>query len=152
VTRFVAGRVAEIPPGSRKIARPHGGQGIGIFNVAGRFYALKNVCPHQGAQLCLGRVTGTTEARARPDGSPEVHWVRDGEIIRCPWHHWEFEIATGRTVFPSRNRVATYDVEVEHDIDRRLLSGVETYPVRVEDGLVVVELPDQTAPKARMVK
>jgi nitrite reductase (NADH) small subunit len=142
--RFVAGTVAEIPPGSRKLVYPTGGQGVGVFNVGGRFYALKNVCPHQGAELCLGPVTGTARPLApSPDASPDLEWTQDGEIIRCPWHHWEFELATGKTVFPSRSRVATYDVTVEPEAHARLLDGVETYPVSVEEDLVVVELPNR---------
>jgi nitrite reductase (NADH) small subunit len=121
VTRVVVGHVSEIPPGERKIVHPNAGPGIGVFNVAGRFYALKNSCPHMGAPLCEGTLTGTTRPRVADDGSLDADWDRDGEIVGCPWHHWEFDVTTGRSVFHSRNRVATY-------------------PVAVEDGLVVVDL------------
>lgn len=57
--RYVVGRVDELPPGSRKIVMA-GGRSIGVFNVKGTYYALRNTCPHQFAPLCLGRVTGTT--------------------------------------------------------------------------------------------
>jgi len=45
---------------------------------------------------------------------------REGCILRCPWHGWEFDIATGESVFNPHG------------------PGVETYPVAVADGLVVV--------------
>jgi nitrite reductase/ring-hydroxylating ferredoxin subunit len=138
--RYVVCPASAIPPGERKIVRPRRDQGIGVFNIDNEFYALKNVCPHQGAELCLGRVSGTTEARARDDGPPELVWARGGEIISCPWHHWEFEIKTGRTVFPSRNRVATYPATLEARLDGGDIQGVETYPVVVEGGFVVLEL------------
>jgi nitrite reductase/ring-hydroxylating ferredoxin subunit len=51
----------------------------------------------------------------------ELRRVRDGEILRCPWHGWEFEIATGKTV-------------------TKPVVRVKTFPARVEDGRVVVEL------------
>ena len=57
--KHVVGTVAEIPPGARKIVAVEG-LSIGVFNVHGTFYALKNRCPHQGAPLCLGSVKGTT--------------------------------------------------------------------------------------------
>ena len=52
--RHVVARVADIPPGERLIV-DIAGRSIGVFNVDGRFYALRNSCPHQGGPLCLGR-------------------------------------------------------------------------------------------------
>ena len=54
----VVGRVAEIPPGERKIVELEG-RSIGVFNVWGTFYALRNACPHQAGPLCLGTITGS---------------------------------------------------------------------------------------------
>ena len=139
MARHVVCRVAELPAGAVKIVPVGNPQGVGVFNVGGRFYALKNVCAHQGAPLCQGVVTGTTAPRFAPHEAPQLVWVREGEIIRCPWHRWEFDIATGKTVFRSRIRVATYPVHVEPEAvleERR----VETYPVSVEDDLIVVDV------------
>ena len=33
-----------------------GGREIGVFNLGGTFYALRNICPHRGAPLCRGRL------------------------------------------------------------------------------------------------
>jgi nitrite reductase/ring-hydroxylating ferredoxin subunit len=128
----VVGAAREILPGGRKIVEV-AGLSIGVFNVHGRFYALKNRCPHQAGPLCLGSIKGMT----LPSAPGEYIWARDGEILRCPWHGWEFEIATGRAVCePERTRVRTYEVTVEPSEPPR----AETVPVTVEDGLLVLHL------------
>ena len=131
VRRVVAGTVEEIPPGERKLIVPFRGRaGIGVFNVNGSYHALRNLCPHKLGPLCTGRVSGRVVAAAPPSSyAPELEVERDGEIIRCPWHLWEFEIATGRCLVDPKVRV-------------------KTYPVAVEDGQVVVyadpaDLPPQ---------
>lgn len=140
--RYVVGAAADLPPGSSTVVYPDKVRsGIGVFNVDGEFYALKNTCPHMGGPLCRGRVRGTSTADVTTDGQPEVHWVRNGEIISCPWHHWEFEIKTGRTIFSSRQRVRGYPVSVvPADVLQRLKDGVETVPVSVEDATIVVDI------------
>ena len=40
-------------PGERKLVEI-GGRSIGVFNVDGEYYALRNRCPHQGGPLCDG--------------------------------------------------------------------------------------------------
>ena len=140
--RVLAGHVRSIPPGTVKIIYPDSvPAGIGVFNVDGEFCALKNVCPHMGAPLCRGEITGAGEGVIRADGVREVAWSREGEVITCPWHHWEFEIRTGRTIFPSRNRVRCYQVDLlSEDVEARLAAGVESYPALVESQLVYVEV------------
>ncbi len=125
----VVGTTDEIGPGQRKIVEIDG-RSIGVFNVDGRFYALRNSCPHQGGPLCLGRTVGLVKAE-RPG---DITYTREGEILRCPWHGWEFDLATGRSVFdPNRTRVKSYPVEVEE-------LQAETYPVEIERDRVVVIL------------
>jgi nitrite reductase/ring-hydroxylating ferredoxin subunit len=127
-------RLSELPPGERRIVDVEG-RSIGVFNVAGELYALRNTCPHQGAPLCRGLVTGTM-ADSKPG---EFDWQREGEILRCPWHGWEFELKSGRSVFnPHRTRVRSYPVTVEqaeHEDPQ-----IETYALSVEDGIVLVHL------------
>ena len=126
--RYIVGKVSELPPGERKIVEVQG-RSIGVFNVHGTYYALRNSCPHQGAPLCLGAITGMT----LPSKPGEYVWAREGEILRCPWHGWEFDVTSGRSVCnPHRTRVKTYEVTVEED------ESVETYPVTLEEGLVVL--------------
>jgi nitrite reductase/ring-hydroxylating ferredoxin subunit len=106
--KFFACQADELRPGDRVI-RDFDGISIGVFNVGGRFYALHNRCPHKGGALCRGPVTGTNLATS------DFHYVygREGEILRCAWHGWEFEIETGRSLVDSRVRAKTYPVEVE---------------------------------------
>lgn len=128
--RHIVGRVRDIEPGERQIVDV-AGKSIGVFNVHGTFYALRNICPHQSAPLCKGAIKGMP----LPSAPGEYRYGRDGEILRCPWHGWEFDITTGRSVFnPHRMRVAQYDVTIEDD------ESVPTYDVSVEDGWVVVHV------------
>ncbi len=132
-SRHIVCRLSELPPGERRIITA-GGRSIGVLNVAGALYALRNSCPHQNAPLCLGRVQGMTLAL----GPYEYVYGRENEIIKCPWHGWEFEIATGCSVFnPDKVPVKTYEVTVEPPEDD---PQVETFPVTVEDGFVVVHV------------
>ncbi len=107
MSRHVVGTVDDIPPGERKIVEIDG-RSVGVFNVDGEYFAVLNRCPHQGGSLCRGRQTGLVTS-SRPG---EYETSRSGEIIRCPWHGWEFEIATGRCLADPRLRAKTYPVVV----------------------------------------
>ena len=110
MAKHVVARRADIPHGGRKIVRVAGRE-IGIFNIDGRYYALKNVCPHQGARVCLGRIVGTT----LPSEVYQFQYGREGQILRCPWHEWEYDIATGESLFDPDVKVVSYPVEVVGD-------------------------------------
>lgn len=140
--RYVVGPVSDIPRGHSVVVYPEKVKdGIGVFNIDGDFFALKNTCPHMGGPLCKGTVRGTSTATLPPNRAPEMKWVRDGEIVSCPWHHWEFEIRTGRTIFESKQRVRPYPVTVEPaEVMERLKAGAETIPVAVEDASIVLEI------------
>ncbi len=43
--------------------------------IGGKPLAINNVCPHRGGPLAEGTIEG-------------------GKVV-CPWHQWEFDIATG---------------------------------------------------------
>ena len=81
MSRHVVVTVQEIPPGSRKIVEV-GGREIGVFNIDGAFYAVRNRCPHQGGPVCEGYLTGFLKASV----PGEYSYSRRGEILRCPWH------------------------------------------------------------------
>ena len=134
--KHVVAPVGEIPPGGRKLVRI-GERAVVVFNVKGEFFALNNRCPHKGGSLCHGRLTGLVQS------SEPGHYTysRRGEIIRCPWHSWEFDIRTGKSwCDPQRLRVRQYAVSVEPGA--ALVEGpyvAETFPVSVEGDYVVVE-------------
>ncbi|HUG14170.1 MAG TPA: Rieske (2Fe-2S) protein [Thermomicrobiales bacterium] len=131
--RHVVAQLSDFPVGERRIVEVEG-RSIGVFNLHGGFYALRNSCPHQGAPLCLGRVLRKVES-PRPFA---VEFSPDGQVVKCPWHGWEFDVRTGRSVFnPHRVRVRSYEVSVEPLEED---PSVDTYQVTVEDGLVVVHV------------
>ena len=133
MARHVVARVGEVPPGGRKRLTV-AGRDIVLFNVAGEFFALADQCPHQGGRLSEGRLVGLVEA----EEPGRYAWSRPGEIVRCPWHGWEFDLRTGQTrCEPARLRTRTYEVAVEECIP----GPAETFPVTVEDPRIVVEMP-----------
>lgn len=106
--RYVVGTIEEVPPGGRKMVTVEG-RSIGIFNIEGKWYALRNRCPHQGAPLCTGRLWGLVEG----DVPGDFRYDPRRRVVSCPWHGWEFDIMTGRSVCePVRLRARSYDVEV----------------------------------------
>ncbi|MCZ6678219.1 MAG: Rieske (2Fe-2S) protein [Candidatus Poribacteria bacterium] len=109
--RYVVAKVEELPPGERKIVPVGGKGGIGVFNVGGTFYALRNMCPHRGGPLCQGRL----RPHIISSGTYQTEFERENEIIKCSWHQWEFDIKTGRALYDPRMRVKTYPVTVEAD-------------------------------------
>jgi nitrite reductase/ring-hydroxylating ferredoxin subunit len=105
----VVAQASDIPAGQSRIIKI-GEREIGIFNVRGQFYALPNICIHQGGPLCEGRISGTLLARA--ENNWKFEWGHEGEIVTCPWHALEFNITTGQCLaFPNR-RVRSYPVTV----------------------------------------
>ena len=153
MTRHVIAPVSELPPGTRKFLtideRP-----IAVFNIKGEFFGLLNRCPHQGAALCEGPLIGL----AQSSDPGEIEYTRLGEILRCPWHGWEFDIRTGQSwCDPKRFRVKAYPVNVEPG--SAVVKGpyvAETVKVSVESDYVVVELlavgPGRATARTRNLK
>jgi 3-phenylpropionate/trans-cinnamate dioxygenase ferredoxin subunit len=135
--RHVVATTTEIPPGTRKLVTIRGRR-IGIFNLNGEYFGLFDRCPHQGGSLCLGITTGLVEA---PEPGA-YEYSRRGEILRCPWHGWEFDIRTGQSVTdPESIRTRSYQVEVAGGtevIERKLVA--ETVPVTVEENYIIVDV------------
>jgi nitrite reductase/ring-hydroxylating ferredoxin subunit len=140
MARHVVARASEIPPGGNKVVAIDG-RDIVVFHVNGEFFALLNRCPHEGAPLdkaaCVARLT-----------SPEpgiYQRSRVGELLRCPWHGWEFDMRNGQSWFdPKRFKVRSYPVAVERgeELAAEMQKGpyvAETFPVVVEDSYVIVE-------------
>jgi 3-phenylpropionate/trans-cinnamate dioxygenase ferredoxin subunit len=149
--KYVVAAVEEIPPGGRKIVDV-GGRSIGVFNVDGEYFALRNRCPHQGGALCEGTLWGILKA----DVPGDFDYSASKEILTCPWHGWEFHVRTGQSwCDPRRLRVRRYDVSLEEGAvltaepqapARGLVRGpyvVETYAVSVEGTYVVVDLENR---------
>ncbi len=156
--KYVVAEASEIELGGRKIVTV-AGRSIGVFNLDGEFFALRNRCPHQGGKLCEGKLWGVI--RSEQPGAYEYRPSR--EILCCPWHGWEFHVRTGQSwCAPERLRVRRYEVETvaggeiaeaaeepEAPEDPEapapgMVKGpyaVETYPVSRDGEYLVVDLP-----------
>ena len=137
MTRHIVARTSDIPPGGNKVVDVEG-RDIVVFHVKGEFFALLNRCPHAGAPLdkaaCVARLTSP---------EPGVYQrSRVGELLRCAWHGWEFDMRNGQSWFdPKRVKVRTYPVAIEDG--ETLAKGpyvAETFPVHVEDSYVMIEV------------
>jgi nitrite reductase (NADH) small subunit len=129
--RHPVAHAAELPPGGRKIVTV-GRLEIGLFNVGGRVHAYRNACPHAGAPVCLGRVSGTP----LPSKVYEYIYGKEGCILRCPWHGWEFNLATGEHIVDPETRLKEVPVEAARP------EGLDRFPLEQDGGTLYVLLPD----------
>src|SRR5208282_4637935 len=96
---------SEVPAGGVKIIR-HNGLEIGVFNFDGSYYAHLNRCPHQGGPACTGRISGTVFSDESTGWRTE--WIKEGQMLYCPWHCFEFDITDGRCNSRSGLALRTY--------------------------------------------
>ncbi len=147
---YVVGQVVDIPPGHRRIVTV-GARSLGIFNVSGEFFALRNRCPHQGGPLCEGSLWGRVESPV----PGKIEYDPSREMLTCPWHGWAFDVRTGLSwCEPSRLRVRGYSVSVvdgaslgrdHHSLGTGLVKGpytAETFLVSLDGKFIVVDIPD----------
>ena len=136
-SRHVVATTSEIPLGGNKVVNL-GGREIVVFHVNGEFFALLNRCPHEGAPLAKAACV----ARLQSNEPGQYKRSRIGEMLRCPWHGWEYDMRTGQSYFdPQHTRVRSYPVEVE--AGETLAKGpyvAETFPVEVKESYVLVEI------------
>lgn len=92
---FKVAKVNEIPPGGKKLVDVDG-MPVALFNVNGQFYAIEDVCTHDGGPLAEGEL--------------------DGDEIECPRHGARFSVRTGAALcMPAVEPVETYETKVEGD-------------------------------------
>lgn len=85
--------VGDLAPGQKKQVDLDG-LAVAIFNVEGTYYAIEDICTHDGAPLAGGRFTG--------------------HQIACPRHGARFDVCTGKALtMPAVVPVDTYPVKVE---------------------------------------
>ena len=88
-------RVGEIPVGGRKVVRVDD-QAIALFHLEDGYYALDDLCTHDGGPLA--------------EGALEDH------VIECPRHGARFDVKTGAVLsLPATAPVPTYTVRVQGD-------------------------------------
>ena len=102
----------DLRPGEMKVFVYRGRELAVARTPDGEFRALRNKCPHQGAPLGRGFLTGTF----LPSDYGEYQYGRESEIVRCPWHRWEFDSHTGQSLHdPDGCRVASYRLRIDGD-------------------------------------
>lgn len=83
---------SEIPTGGKKLVDLDG-RAIALFNVDGEYFAIDDVCTHDGGPLAEGELEGTA--------------------IRCPRHGARFDVRSGKALgFPAFEPVETHSVDV----------------------------------------
>ena len=92
---FKVAEVSELPPGGKKLVEVDDIP-VALFNVAGEFYAIEDVCTHDDGPLAEGEL--------------------DGDEIECPRHGARFNVRTGVALcMPAVEPVECYEVKVEGD-------------------------------------
>jgi nitrite reductase/ring-hydroxylating ferredoxin subunit len=136
MTRHVVATIDEIKPGGRKVVTIDDRE-IVIFNLNGDYVGILNRCPHQGGKLCDGVVT----ALITSNEPGQINYARPGEIIRCPWHGWFFDLRSGQSWGePDRIKTRNYNVAVTGG--NELVEGpyqAETIEVTTDQQYLVVE-------------
>ena len=88
-------RVGDIPEGGVKVVRLED-QSVAVFHLEGRYYAIEDVCTHDGGPLAEGTL--------------------EGRVIECPRHGAKFDVTTGAVVcLPAMAPVPTYAVRLVGD-------------------------------------
>ena len=68
---------------------------VGIFRTGSKVLAYENVCPHAGGPVCQGKIFHQVEEIITPDKkSAGLRFGKERHIV-CPWHGYEFDLATG---------------------------------------------------------
>jgi len=89
-------KVGELAPGSHRVVDVDGAS-VAVFNVGGKFYAIEDVCTHDGGQLTGGTV--------------------EGDQVICPRHGARFSIKTGDALTaPAYEPTAKFPVRVENGV------------------------------------
>ena len=100
----------ELPEPGRIRMVEVGGHRVGLIRVGDELHAVADRCPHRGAPLCSG---GRTVHGIRIDDGVPVRGT-ERALLRCPWHKWDFDIASGRCVVHPTLRIRRYRVTVGH--------------------------------------
>ena len=85
------------------------GREVAVFSIDGELHAVGSHCPHMGGPCAEGLLSGTFGA----DEDGRMTYERDGQILSCPWHGWEFDVLSGEHLGHSKRRLMKYDVVTE---------------------------------------
>jgi nitrite reductase (NADH) small subunit len=106
------GKAAAFPNPGRKVVEIDD-VAVGVFCRDGNFTAFENVCPHMGGPVCQGKIIARVEERIAEDKtSLGLAFSKDQTNVVCPWHGYEFDIATGRHQGNPRIRLRPVNIEI----------------------------------------
>jgi nitrite reductase/ring-hydroxylating ferredoxin subunit len=120
------GAVEDFEDGVPRVLTLNGRQ-VGVVTWHGEVYAVRNICPHQLGPVCTGH---TMPLILSENGVARVD--EDTLVLVCPWHSWEFEARTGKSLWTDRFRLKTYPAKVE--AGRVLVEGGKPEAVGREAG------------------
>ena len=105
----------DLPAGERTIVDVDGVE-VGVLNVEGELFAVRNSCPHRDGPVCKGRVTDALVGTWPGVGERLEESMTGEPAIACPWHGWEFDLETGVHLGDDTYAVQTYDVSVDDGV------------------------------------
>ncbi|HEY2602591.1 MAG TPA: Rieske (2Fe-2S) protein [Thermoleophilaceae bacterium] len=101
VQRTVVCESDELSPGEM-VAATVGSLHIVVVRARdGSLHALEDRCLHQGARLSRGRLLDAIDGE-RPG---DYRVAPDSELVKCPWHGYEYDVRTGCALFDRRRRL-----------------------------------------------
>ena len=110
--REIVAQVGELAPGEMKTITLRNREYVLICRGPENYNIVFGRCPHQGGPMGLGWVGATPAAGA----VGEYRLGENSQVIRCPWHAYEFDVASGRSLCnDNRLRLPTIRTEVEGD-------------------------------------
>ena len=110
-TKYRVCHVEEIPRGEKRSYTIKNIPLIVVHSQRGEFHAIYGLCPHQRGALAAGILGGQTQA---PAPNSEFDYIREGEILRCPWHGFSYDVTTGACLTaPNKLRVKTYPLTID---------------------------------------
>jgi len=116
MTEYLVGRASDIDEENRTILTVDGKE-IAVFRFRDRLYALSNTCLHMGGPVGEGKILGKVESVIATDGTWSGDRFSEESVhLVCPWHGFEYDIATGECAGDRRLRLRRYDV-IERDGD-----------------------------------
>jgi nitrite reductase/ring-hydroxylating ferredoxin subunit len=84
---------------------------VAVIRHAGKYFAYRNLCPHQGGPACEGvrmpRVIDVIDGNGCFKG--QSFDDEDMHIV-CPWHGYEFHLANGEHVGDRRLKLKKYQI------------------------------------------
>jgi nitrite reductase/ring-hydroxylating ferredoxin subunit len=109
-TEVLVCREQEMADGAVRIVR-QGELEVAVIRQAGRFYAYRNLCAHQGGPACEGvRMPRVIDVIDKDGFFTGQEFDHDDMRIVCPWHGYEYHLDTGVNVCDSRIRLKKYEV------------------------------------------